>query len=51
MVAALMMLLIVLVSLEVVERMVAMVTSDGLGHRDASALPRSHRDEALNPLR
>lgn len=51
MVAALMMLLIVLVFVEVVERVVAMVTRDGLGHRDDPALPRSHRGEALNPLR
>lgn len=51
MVAALMLLLIVLVSMEVVERVVAIVTSDGLGYRDDRALPRSHRGEALNPLR
>lgn len=51
MVAALMLLLSVLVVAEIIERLVALVASDGHGRRASSGLPRSHRGEVRNPLR
>lgn len=38
----LLILLIALVVVEIIDRLVALVASDGLGHRPASTLPRSH---------
>lgn len=51
MVVAVFLLIIALGLAEAVERVVAMVASDGLSSRNDSQLPRSHRGEALNPLR
>ena len=38
----LLILLTALVVVEIIDRLVALVASDGLGHRPASTLPRSH---------
>lgn len=45
--------LIILIALgvaEILARLVALVSSDGLGFRASSELPRSHPQDALNPL-
>lgn len=45
--ALVLILLVALVVVESLDRLVAVVAADGLGYRDPSELPRSHRPDVL----